>query len=160
MHCILCQLFPNETAAGIREMPAPIIPTYRAPGNRAPRLTDAQYGHRPGTPETGVKGAARSVTQTAAIGPTDQVNRFTRSVAEGGRIRWVDEQYVQVGGPACTAENQPGWGWVHNYGYLTIQDTLKPAQQLPRYNHAAVDTETLLDRAKSSVLRALYGGGK
>lgn len=160
MHCVLCQLFPNEMEGRVSDIPAPIIPTYRAPGNRNPIQIDAKYGHRPGTPETGIKGAAPSVTRPNSIGPTDQVNRFARTQAEGGHIRWVREKYVILGGPACTAENQPGWGWVHNYGYMTIADTLKPAQQLPRYNHAAVDTETLLDRAKSNVLRALYGGGK
>jgi hypothetical protein len=160
MHCVLCGLFDQETSAEVRDIPAPIIPTYRAPGNRAPVLTTADYGHSPNLPSRAAKMYERSVTRTADIGPTDDHNRFTIDAARGGFIRSVDEKYVILGGPACTADNQPGWGWVHNYGYLTIADTLKPAQQLPRYNHAAVDTETILDRAKKTVLRALYGGGK
>jgi hypothetical protein len=43
---------------------------------------------------------------------------------------------------------------------MTIADTLKPAQQLPRYDYAAVDTDTVLDRARAAVIRALYGGKK
>lgn len=157
MHCVLCQLFEKETA---NEIPDPVLPSHRAPGNRAPVLTDADYGQRPNQYSANARRYERPVTRDEDVSPTDLVNPFTRVQAEGGRIRWVDEQYVILGGPACTADNQPGWGWVHNYGFLTIADTLKPSQALPNYNKAAVDTESILDKAKKQVLRALYGGGK
>ena len=188
MHCLLCQLFSKETAATIertppldqsRHFPEPVIyypatgehRTHEragvgkgrgpAPGSRAPRLTDAIYDQRPGTPSpVGIKPYAGSVTRTAEIGGaygTDDAP-LTRSRVEAGHLRHVRLQYVQPGGPAMTAPNQYSWGWIHNYGYLTIGDTLKPAQQLPRYNTAAVDTQTVLDRARQSLLKTLYGG--
>lgn len=169
MQCILCQVFksggpkvcqccPPGNARTLAEMPAPVKYAYQAPGNRNPPLTDAIYSHRPGTPSVSLEPPAERLTGTSPIGPTDLVNPFPRSAAEQ-RIRSVRMQWTIVGGPACTAPNQPGWGWIRNYGYITIADTMKPAQKLPAYNTAAVDTETVLDRARSAVLRALYGGG-
>ena len=173
MECILCQVFKaggpkscqcNEcsdhiAARNLAEMPPPVLYAYQAPGNRNPPLTDAKYAPPPGAPQTALEGYAQRLTGTSAIGPSDRIAPYPRGQAQQ-RIRWVREQWTVVGGPACTAPNQPGWGWVHNYGYMTIADTLKPAQQLPRYNTAAVDTETVLDRARGAVMRALYGGGK
>lgn len=128
-----------------------------APGSRHPRLTDAKGGHRPGTPSGALRTYAAPVTRKSDVGPTDQVNPFTRTVAEGGAIRWVREQYVIPGGPAGPAQGI--YGPIHNYGYLTIADTLKPAQQLPRYNYAATDPNTLVANARKSLLRTLYGIG-
>lgn len=173
MECILCQVFKaggpkgcqcdtcNEglVAANLAEMPQPVIYSWRAPGNRAPVQTDAKYAPPPGASLTVLDEYAPRLTGTSAIGPSDRIAPYPRSQAQQ-RIRWVREQWTIVGGPACTAPNQPGWGWIHNYGYMTIADTLKPAQQLPRYNYASVDTDTVLDRARGAVMRALYGGGK
>jgi len=169
VECVLCQVFRNGgpkscqcgpcmVAQSLAEMPRPVLTAYQAPGNRNPPMTDAIYSQRPGTPAVALGNAAPRLMGESGCNPTDMVNPFPRSAAEQ-RIRWVREQWTIVGGPACTAPNQPGWGWVHNYGYITIADTLKPAQKLPAYNTAAVDTDTLIDRARSSVLRALYGGG-
>lgn len=129
-----------------------------APGSRTPRLTDASYDQRPGTPSNGIRGFERPVVQTNAIGPTDFLQPMPRGAVEAGHLRHVRLQYTLVGGPACTAPNSRGWGWLHNYGYLTIADTLKPAQQLPSYNKASVDTGMILDRARKSMLRTLFGG--
>lgn len=171
MDCILCQMFkagrgpkacqcsPCEVAGNLAEMPAPVIYKWRAPGNRAPVQTDAKYAPPPGAPLATLDEYAPRLTGTSAIGPSDRVAPYPRGQAEQ-RIRWVREKWTIVGGPACTAPNQPGWGWIHNYGYITIADTMKPAQQLPRYNYASVDTDTVLDRARGAVMRALYGGGK
>lgn len=167
MKCILCQVAkqggprqcqcnPN-VARNLAEMPPPVLYAYQAPGNRNPPLSDCRYAPPPGAP-SGMVGQYNPVCRpTNPIGPTDQVNPYPRTQAQQ-RIRWVRQQWTIVGGPACSAPNQPGWGWIHNYGYMTIADTMKPAQQLPRYNTAAVDTETVIDRARGAVLRALYGG--
>jgi hypothetical protein len=171
--CILCQVFKNggpkscqcndcneyTVARNLAEMPPPVMYAYQAPGNRNPPLTDAKYAPPPSGYTDQLDEYAPRLTGTSPIGPTDRVIPYPRSQAQQ-RIRWVREQWTIVGGPACTAPNQPGWGWIHNYGYMTIADTLKPAQQLPRFNTAAVDTDTILDRARASVMRALYGGGK
>lgn len=170
MECILCQMFkaggskscqcdPGAVANSLAEMPAPVLYAYQAPGNRNPPLTDAKYSPPPGAPLATLDEYAPRLAGTNAIGPSDRIAPYPRSQAQQ-RIRWVREQWCVVGGPACTAPNQPGWGWIHNYGYITIADTLKPAQQLPRYNTAAVDTDTVLSRARGAVLRALYGGRK
>ena len=182
MECILCQFFPKEQVAMIemlpemdqsRHIPAPVIERpaggdHRVltpqqgrgpePGSRSPQLTDARYQRRPGTPTAGLRPYERSVTRPQEIGPTGDHIPMTRSTVEAGHLRAVRLKYVQPGGPAMTAPNQFSWGWIHNYGYLTIGDTLKPAQQLPRYNQAAVDTQTVLDRARSALMRTLYGG--
>jgi hypothetical protein len=168
--CILCQMFkaggpkacqcsPCEVAQNLAEMPAPVIYKWRAPGNRAPVQTDAKYAPPPGAPLATLDEYAPRLTGTSMIGPTDRIIPYPRAQAQQ-RLSWVREQWCIVGGPACTAPNQPGWGWVHNYGYMTIADTMKPAQQLPRYSYASVDTDTVLDRARAAVMRALYGGGK
>ena len=171
MECILCQVFKaggpkscqcndcNTVARNLAEMPPPVLYAYQAPGNRNPPLTDAKYAPPPTGYSIQLDEYAPRLTGCSNVGPTDVVNPYPRSQAEQ-RIRWVREQWTIVGGPACTAPNQPGWGWVHNYGYMTIADTMKPAQQLPRYNYASVDTDTVLDRARAAVMRALYGGGK
>lgn len=173
MDCILCQVFKaggpkacqcddcNDftVARNLAEMPPPVLYAYQAPGNRNPPMTDAKYGHREGTLQVALDEYAPRLTGTSQVGPTDVIGPYPRSQAEQ-RIRWVREQWTIVGGPACTAPNQPGWGWIHNYGYITIADTMKPAQQLPRYNTASVDTDTVLNRARSAVMRALYGGSK
>ncbi len=45
--------------------------------------------------------------------------------------------------------------WVHNYGFVEIQDTLKPALELPRYSYAAIDQEQLIEDAKARLRRVL-----
>jgi hypothetical protein len=169
MDCILCQIFqaggpkscqcgPCEVAQNLAEMPRPVLYAYQAPGNRNPPMTDAKYAPPPGAPLATLDEYAPRLTGCSDVHPADRVCPYPRGQAEQ-RIRWVREQWTIVGGPACTAPNQPGWGWIHNYGFMTIADTLKPAQQLPRYNYASVDTDTVLDRARNAVMRALYGGG-
>jgi hypothetical protein len=184
MHCILCQLFPQETKAEVprgpfrettNRIPEPVIQypatgdhralePYQgrgpAPGSRAPQLTDARYQQRPGWLTSAIKNWASAVTaKSMTIGPTDALQPMPRSAVEAGHLRAVCIQYVQPGGPAMTAPNTRSWGWIHNYGYLTIGDTQKPAQQLPRYNLAAVDTQSILDRARQQMLRA-FGMGE
>lgn len=168
MDCILCQVFsamgnadvpvPACASEGASPFPEPVLFGNQAPGNRAPVLTDADYRRRSGAPSAAARRYERPVTVTGPIGPTDERQPMPRSAVEAGHLRAVRLQYTLVGGPACTAENSPGWGWIHNYGYMTIADTLKPAQQLPQYNRAAVDTDTILDRARASVMRTFYGG--
>ena len=129
-----------------------------APGSRHPILTDALFGHRPGTPSAGIdRYVPQPVTMKSPVAPTDLVNRFTRTQAEGGSIRWVREQYVIPGGPAGGAQGL--YGPIHNESYITIADTMKPAQQLPRYNLAATDPNELVSNARKSLLRTLYGVG-
>jgi hypothetical protein len=172
MECILCQLFPLETA-GMPEFPEPVASRYQAPGNRIPRQHTKAPCIPQGTPSAGIRMYERPVTMTSDVAPTDLVNPFPRTQAEGRFIRYVPVKYVQVGGPAMTAPNQPGWSSIdspftpgerllanHN-SYYTIADTMtKPAQQYPQYNYASIDTEDIVKRAKNSVMRALYGGGK
>lgn len=173
MNCVLCQVFGKETAnnplpqsaegGGRQEIPGPVIYRYglpgHFPGNRAPMLTDARYqSPPPGVPTYGIdRFVPQPVTMKSPVGPTDDRIRFTRNQARGGFIRWVREKYVIPGGPAGAAQGL--YGWIHNYGYMTIADTLKPAQQLPRYTLASIDTQTMIDRARASLLRTLYGVG-
>ena len=51
----------------------------------------------------------------------------------------------------------PHVGPVHNYGYLTIQDQLKPPLAQPIYNYAAFDTMAYLDEERARVTHMLYG---
>lgn len=169
----LCKLFEPEVAQNPAGIPNPVASRYTAPGNRIPPQMAEVRANRPGTPSSGVKRFAHPVTMESPVGPTDVVNWFPRIAAEGGYIRWVPMQWVAVGGTAMTAPGSPGWYAIedpHTPGarllanqqqYYTISDTMtKPAQQLPQYNYASVDTDSIVDRAKKAFARALYGGGK
>lgn len=173
MDCILCQLFPQETQGMSTGIPDPVASRYRAPGSRIPRQHLKGPCVTPDTPSGAVRRYEQPVTQVSPVSPTDSVNPFTRTAAAGGVLRYIAVKYVQVGGPAMTAPTQPGWSSVaapdgsgnrllaSHQRYYTIADTMtKPAQQYPQYNYASVDTESVVDRAKKSVMRALYGGGK
>lgn len=180
MDCILCKVFsgsynqPDELQGmAPQAIPEPVASRYQAPGNRVPVANVAVARDRPQTPGAAIRRNERSVTRDDDGNATDLVNPFPRAAAEGWRQRWTPLKYVQVGGPAMTAPNQPGWSSIddpntpggrllanHNQSF-TIADTMtKPAQQLPRYNYASVDTDSIVERAKNTVMRALYGGGK
>lgn len=88
------------------------------------------------------------------IGPTDVNSPLPPATALSSKMATVD---------VWTPNTEWGGGYANRQGtYLTIETTLRPPLELPRYSYAAIDSDALYQEAQRRVeasLQALYGKG-
>lgn len=80
---------------------------------------------------------------SAFIGPTHSAAPMPPAAALTHQMQVID---------LATPNTEWGGGYANRQGtYLTIEPTLKPPLEFPRYDYAAMDTEKLLEEARQRV---------
>jgi len=104
---------------------------------------------------SGVGGPApydRPFRSSRFIGPTDEVSPFPPSKALTHRLQVIDRWTPNTDwGGGLLQYTEKGYIGTRQGTYPTIEPTLRPPLELPRYNYAAMDSEALYEEAQRRV---------
>jgi hypothetical protein len=94
----------------------------------------------------------RPFRPSRSIGPTDAVSPFPPSKALSHKLQAIDlwTPNTEWGG-GLLQYTQQGYAGNRQGTYPTIEPTLRPPLELPRYNYAAMDSEALYEEAQRRV---------